>query len=57
MFRQTLDQRRHERPRYTNDDLRSMAEAGDLSAVEILKQRERRYSAAANMNRDNMRNK
>jgi len=57
MFRQTLDQRRPERPVYTNDDLRAMVEAGDLSAAEILKQRERRYSAAANMNRDNMRNK
>jgi len=55
MFRQTLDQRKPASPTITNDMLREMLEAGDKWAGDVLQKRLKRYSAACEINRENMR--
>lgn len=59
MFRQTLDQRQPERPLVNNDQLRILAKHPDPGtakwAVDLLTRRMKKYSAAANLNRGNMR--
>lgn len=58
MLRQTLDQRRPDKPLVNNDELRILAKHRDRSiavwAIETLTRRVKKYSASADMNKGNM---